>query len=149
MSDCAIEYFNGTFPKDLFHLVTGDRLGSGAARETFVFAPDPSKVIKFETRCQSFQNAIEWDLWQFVKDIPNLAKWYAPCRACSNTGSILLMDRTDPLPRGYAMPKRMPSFLTDLKRDNYGLLNGRLVAHDYGTGPAFKFDATPRKVDWK
>jgi hypothetical protein len=115
---------------DFFHAFVGRRLGEGIGREVFEFIPDRSKVVKLETVTGSFQNIIEWETWH------NLAakhrKWLAPCRFISPCGIVLLMDRTEPLRPG-DIPARIPEWLSDLKRENYGILDGKFVCHDYGT----------------
>ncbi len=51
----------------------------------------------------------------------------------SGNGAILMQERTSPVPHDMKLPRRIPALLGDLKRDNFGLLKGRVVAHDYGT----------------
>jgi hypothetical protein len=44
----------------------------------------------------------------------------------------------------------MPAFFTDLKRENFGLLLGRLVCHDYGVNLLMENGMTKRmrKANW-
>jgi hypothetical protein len=132
MDEVYAEYFQkSVVTSDFFRLMVGDRLGSGIGREVFVMTDDKAKVIKFEAGSHSFQNVMEWETWERLDGTPQ-AKWLAPCIRISACGTILVMARTEPLPLGFKLPKQVPAFLGDFKRDNYGLLNGKLVCHDYG-----------------
>lgn len=127
------DFFDGIGPivqRDTIAMLLGERLGSGIGREVYVFALDETKVIKLENGSRSFQNMLEWELWQSLEDTPH-AKWLAPCRHISPTGIVLIQDRTEPLRKGDG-PKLMPRWLCDFKLENYGKLNGRTVCHDYG-----------------
>jgi hypothetical protein len=130
------EYFNSnTVTRDMFGIMVGEKIGYGIGREVFEVRGDSTKVIKFETTAGSFQNIIEWETWQDVCATPQ-AKWLAPCVRISANGAILVMERTAPIPPQFKLPTHVPAFLSDFKRENYGLLKGRLVCHDYGTNLA-------------
>ncbi len=132
MSDVGTDYFTGSVSKDFFRLFCGDRIGFGSARETYECLTNPAWVVKIEFKAQSFQNIFEWDIWLWVKE-HGMKRYFAPCRFISPCGAVLIQDRTAPLPLNYELPKKMPAMMGDLKRSNFGLLNGKLVAHDYGT----------------
>ncbi len=83
------------------------------------------------------------EIWSHDKDI---RRWLAPCVQISPCGSILIQKRTTPAPSS-RYPAKMPKFLTDMKRSNYGLYKGRLVCHDYGLICLTVTTAT-RKADW-
>lgn len=123
----------GPVSYDTFRLICGDHIGSGCYRDVFVFEFDHTKVVKFETRASSFENVMEWKAWERVKDETGpLGRWLAPCRFISPNGAVLIQDRTTPPPEGYKWPEKVPGFMTDLKRGNFGLIKRRLVCHDYG-----------------
>lgn len=124
-------YFDGRISREFRDLMLGKFLGSGVGREVYVFRPDPTFVIKFETGNQSFQNIREWDLWNDLAEQPKLRKWLAPINSISPSGDILMQRRTTPM-RKNELPKRVPAFATDLKIQNWGLLDGQPVMHDYG-----------------
>lgn len=132
--------------RDWMNLACGKKLGGGIGRQVFVCDLNPQFVIKVEE--SGFQNVVEWETWKAVKDTP-FAKWFAPARHISGYGAVLLMDRTLPAPRA-KYPKKMPVFLGDYKYSNYGLLNGRIVAHDYGSQINLSngLSAKMRKADW-
>lgn len=126
------EYFDTTISKEFFDTVCGELLGYGIGRHVYEMRGDPSKVIKFEVSAQSFQNIIEWETWEETR-CRKESRWLAPCVRISPCGTILVMERTSPIPAKHKLPARVPAFLSDFKHENYGMLNGRLVCHDYGT----------------
>jgi hypothetical protein len=129
-NDAAAFFAGSTLSRDLFDLVTGEKLGEGTARQVFAYAMDEKLAIKFEGGRGSFQNVSEWELWSWVGGT-KMAKWFAPCRHISACGTILLQDRCEPI-QLKQLPKRLPSYLADLKKENFGMLNGRVVCCDYG-----------------
>lgn len=148
VSDEILDCFTSTVPKEFFKLMCGKRLGFGVGREVYENRQDPTTVIKFELGSQSFQNVIEWEVWFTVKD-SDYAHWFAPCVDISPCGVILIQKRTEPC-RREDLPKRMPAFLTDLKAENFGLIDGKLVAHDYGYTNLYcnGINAKTHKADW-
>lgn len=146
----ALTDFSNVVARDLWALTTGREVGSGVARRVFAYHPDPSLVLKVEDGAGDFQNVAEWHVWQAVKDT-KWAKWFAPVHSISANGALLLMKRTEPA--GLSdYPARLPVFMTDIKRSNFGMLDGQLVAHDYGTVPLVMLgtgmSARTRKVEW-
>ena len=51
-------------------------------------------------------------------------------------------------PKRSQYPSAVPEFLADLQRRNFGMLNGRLVAHDYGLYHV-KVPMKRKKVKWR
>lgn len=113
-------------------LACGPLLGEGAARVVFECGLNPRYVVKLENKIGSFQNICEWEMWNSLKNEAHYAKWLAPCERISVDGGFLIQRRTLPLPEN-KRPKRLPVWLCDLKPENFGLLDGRVVCHDYGT----------------
>jgi hypothetical protein len=107
-------------------------------------------VIKFEVGSGDFNNVAEWDIWSNLKDHPKLGKWLAPCIAISPCGSILLQRYAGPLPDN-KLPKKVPAFFTDIKSDNWGLINGRPVCRDYGHHRLYTVGPSARliKANWR
>jgi hypothetical protein len=125
------ECFGTTVNRDFFHMIAGKTIGAGEFRIVFEHEHRPDLVLKFEPHAQSFQNVAEWDFWNDNMDDKKIAAWLAPCEFISPCGIILAQKKTTkPVLSDY--PNTVPSFLTDLKRRNFGLYEGRLVAHDYG-----------------
>lgn len=132
---------------DMMRLICGEYLGSGIGRQVYVCAINPKLVIKFESTSHSFQNVKEWEVWQAVSEVEHVKRWFAPCEMISPCGAVLIQRRTTEC---YNFPERMPAFLCDFKSENYGILDGRLVCHDYGMHLMLENGMTKRmrKADW-
>ena len=139
--------FHSIVERDFFFTFCGDLIGQGAFREVYEYALDPTYVVKIETAARSFSNIQEWLIWNEVKWTPEVAKWLAPCKLISPSGSILVQKRTRPAKN---FPEKMPSWMTDFKRTNFGMLGSQFVAHDYGGSLALSRGVTTRmkKVEW-
>lgn len=134
--------------REAFHLMCETLIYEGMSRAVWTSKIVPDCVVKVEERSGFFQNVVEWETWQRVKDTEH-ARWFAPCRWISPNGAILVMERTRPASdRDYL--DKMPVFLSDFKRRNYGMAGDRLVCHDYGTNMLFEKGLSARmaKVDW-
>lgn len=134
---------------DLARLICAETLGKGIGRQVYVLGTDSTKVIKLETAARSFQNAMEWEVWDELKSTRH-AKYLAPCHWISECGMVLIQSRVQPL-RPEHEKVQLPSFLTDFKRTNYGILNGRVVACDYGYTTLVERGANAsrkRKPEW-
>ena len=124
------QYFQQTVERDFFQFMCGELIGSGQFRDVYVFEQDPRYVIKIETGAQSFSNIREWDLWndaQFMSE--EIRGWLAPCKSISPSGTVLLQRRTTPATK---YPEKIPSWMTDTKKQNFGMIGRKFVAHDYG-----------------
>ena len=118
---------------DLFQLLTdrGRLIGSGISRHVYPYGLDPKRlIIKFEQE-ENHQNVMEWQIWQSVQ-YTDLAKWFAPVKAISPCGRILIQHRTKPYSTAAKLPNQIPAFFSDVKMDNWGMLKGEPVCHDYG-----------------
>lgn len=115
--------------KEFIYFMTGDKLGGGSTRQVYHHPFDKDKVIKIENSTTEFQNVMEWEFWNDWKHDKDVVKWLAPCYAISDSGTFLIMAKTEPLKK---VPLSLPTFLTDHKPANYGLYKGRVVCHDYG-----------------
>lgn len=140
------ESFGTSVNRDFFNFIVGDIIGAGEFRIVYAHAHRPDLVLKFEPDSHSFQNVSEWEFWMDNKKDKKVARWLAPVSYISPCGIILAMKRTTK-PARASYPKMLPAFLTDRKRQNFGLYKGKLVAHDYGlynvTVPTKR-----KKADW-
>lgn len=135
--------------RDFASLFCGAPLGEGIGRETYVLATDPAKVVKIERGAGSFQNVLEWETWNELSET-KYARYLAPCHWISPSGIVLVQTRVAPLTPEYE-DVRLPEFLCDFKRSNYGVLDGRVVCCDYGTNLLINHGAYAskrRKPDW-
>lgn len=150
--------FDAATGRQAFDLLCDDRIGYGMSRQVFICKLLPDHVVKVEEGAGRFQNVIEWETWQRVKDTPT-SRWFAACKWISPNGTLLVMERTRPAARK-EFPDRLPSFLCDFKRTNYGMAStvGRhgqpgkewFVCHDYGTHLMLENGMAERlrKVEW-
>ncbi len=125
---------------EFVNLIVGDFIGQGATRYVYELKNQKALdgyVIKIEsTEDRSlFQNQIEWSVWDQIGSY-GVGQWLAPCLAISKTGRYLIQRRTTPI---YAnqLPAKVPAFLSDLQANNWGLMDGRVVCHDYGYSVLF------------
>jgi hypothetical protein len=144
--------YSGVIQRDWMLSVQDEFLGKGIGRRVFslekLHPGQPDLVIKVEDGNRKFQNVVEYDTWLHV-ETTRWARWFAPVYWISQNGTVLIMRRTQrPGPKQF--PQKMPRFLTDFKRANYGILDGRIVCHDYGTNLAVTHGLSDqlRKVEW-
>lgn len=129
------DYFRGTaLSLEFLAFFVGGKIGKGVSRSVFEYRPcSSSHVVKIEMGAHSFQNAMEWEAWDVLRNTPFAKRWLAPCTQISECGSFLVQERTFPVGDNFKWPKKIPKVLVDRKRQNFGLLNGKLLCHDYGT----------------
>lgn len=153
-TEFAIQNLEPVVLRDSCALFCGAMLGVGTARIVYEFLPDPTKVVKVETAAQSFQNAIEWVTWNQLRET-RFEQYLAPCHSISPCGIAMVMSRVEPLPPeddDRLKGLRLPAFLTDFKRENYGIFEGRIVAADYGSNLSINhgaFASRLRRVKWR
>ncbi len=125
--ECDAEAWGGVLKLDFIRMFCGPLIARGAARSVYEMQGQPNLVIKVELTEGTFQNISEWQNWCSLQFTP-WAKFLAPCRRISPCGHILIQERTTPLED---VPLVLPDFFEDLKHANFGLLEGRVVCHDY------------------
>lgn len=120
--------------EDTFNLLCGRKLNAGIHRTVYECRLRADLVVKVETDedLRSFANVRESLFWGDHEDHSAVARWLAPCEYLSPDGRVLLQRRCEPL-RADDLPDRLPSFLTDIKAENFGWLDGRVVCVDYAT----------------
>lgn len=109
---------------EILEFFLGNLIGDGSSR--WVFDYDKNTVLKVE-KGDWHANTIEWDTWMGVK-YTKWEKWFAPVLNISDNGRLLWMQKCNKL---YEQPKRLPTFLGDVRLNNLGELNGRIVCIDY------------------
>ncbi len=134
--------------EEAFNLMCGDLIGEGVHRKVFSCKIRDDLVVKVEEDVhRNFANIHEMDFWQENQFYEPVARWLAPAVFMSPEGRILMQKRCERLPSSYPLPERLPTFLTDVKTDNYGLFEGRLVCMDYASTIA-NASTRLRKVEW-
>lgn len=135
--------------EDAFNLLCGDLIGRGIHRFVYECRIRPDLVVKVENNdhMRYFANVHEMAFWSEHHRFKAVADWLAPCEFLSPDGRILLQKRAEPLHMTAPLPDKLPAFLTDWKRENYGMYDGRFVCVDYAMtipNPNRKL----RKVTW-
>lgn len=114
---------------ELANFFLGDQIGRGATRTVYQHKFNSNWVVKFDIgTSRQFDNQYEWMIWNHFKNT-RWAKYLAPCIDISEAGSILIMERTEPVSK---LEGKLPDFLGDLHVKNFGTIDGKLVCHDYG-----------------
>ena len=134
---------------ELLSSLLGVRLGRGISREVFVREFDESMVIKIEDLEKGyFANVAEFQIWNQVVGTP-YARWFAPSRSLSLGGRLLMQARTLP-PAIRDLPAEIPAIFSDVKIENFGMYEGRLVCHDYAflSNRFFSKKVRMRKASW-
>lgn len=141
---------NGATYEDAFNLLCGKLLGEGIHRKVFECRLRDDLVVKVEaeTDWRYFANVLEMRFWNDHEHYKKVADWLAPCEYLSPDGRILLQRRVSPIIERSVLPEQVPAFLSDLKPENFGMLDGRLVCLDYALtipNPSTRL----KKVDWR
>ena len=128
--DVTKRYGKGVIGSDLLSLFIGERIGKGSTREVYEHYSDPSLVIKIEDNAHSFCNVHEYQMWEDL-EFTNTARFLAPIDFISPCGTVIIQKKTTPV-GNRKLPKGLPKFFTDLKKENWGIYKNRVVCHDYG-----------------
>ena len=122
-------------------LLTGSLIGSGSCRDVYALPMRfefrvgershwGAAVMKVATSSAGIsQNSHEFEIWDRVNWVEDLAPWFAPVWGSSDDGRVIVMQRAGPAP---TPPYKVPACLTDLKLENFGRIGTRFVAIDYG-----------------
>lgn len=129
-------------------------IGSGSTRSVFQYSLDEKYVIKVESS-NSNCNTVEWLLYNQIQylegDLAWVKDWFAPVKWISPNGRILLMEKTKAHDHKTKKkrPEKIPSFLWDVKEENFGWIGNKYVCHDYGQFYSLlNFSKKMKKVDW-
>lgn len=118
--------------EDAFNLLCGDKVGEGIHRKVYECRIRDDLVVKVENGdYRYFANVLEQKFWNDHSHCDKVARWLAPCEYLSPDGRILLQRRAEQLREKDEIPDKLPAFLTDLKRCNFGWLDGKFVCLDY------------------
>lgn len=135
--------------QDTFKLLCGRLLGEGIHRSVYECRIRPDLVVKVESdELRFFANVHEHKFWADNRDNDKVARWLAPCEYLSPDGRVSLQKRIEPITSSQDLPDALPAFLTDVKRSNFGWLDGRLVCADYAMALQ-NVSARLRRVSWE
>lgn len=125
------------FTAGIIDLCIGSKIGSGYSRDVYEWLPDPTKVIKIAREDNQFTgiaaNIAEFELWDRVaynETYVYVKSWLAPVHLISDDGTCMLQSKTEPM-RASEAPSKVPAWMTDIKIDNAGFYEDRIVFHDY------------------
>lgn len=111
--------------------ICGERIGWGMHRVVYEYKHNPNYVVKIEysLKDKEFANITEYRNWEYNKESP-LGKWLAPVIFITKNGKISIQRKIE---HGFVnkYPKTIPVVFTDLKKQNYGWMDGRFVCCDY------------------
>ncbi|MEA1071745.1 hypothetical protein [Sphingomonas sp. LY160] len=103
----------------------------GSSRRVYSITDDNDLVVKEGLNAPYAANLKEWQVWSEIVGTA-MADTFAECRAVSETGRYLVMERLDTNLGGKAKPAT-PVWLTDRKRSCLGVSsNGAVKVLDYG-----------------
>lgn len=134
--------------ESIIDLFVGKKIGGGASRRVYEMLGHTDKVIKIEHTGWSFHNQCEWNIWREVKDWP-ISDWFAKCIDIDAIGNCLVQERTQPFysDREFRDALRktrggiLPEVFSDTHYANFGLVDDRVVCHDYGYNKFLYFGA--------
>jgi len=131
---------------EMLDMILGEYLGSGISRAVFVYKPDIRFVIKVEISSYS-ANILEWRTWHNFKEDKRISKWLCPIKDISTHGLFLIQKRAKKIEDTSLLPLKLPTFLSDIKSDNFGWIGKQLVMVDY-TWLKLKAETKLRTVKW-
>jgi len=147
-----------TLLSDFIDFFCGKCIGEGESRSVYEFRLDNTLVIKIDRiddlkGRRGFNNVSEYELYNNVKDdYPKIAQFMAPCISISKCGKVMLQKKTRPLTdkEKKLLPKKIPALFTDIKLENWGMLSGKFVCHDYANNTCFTLAANTnfKKAEW-
>lgn len=119
--------------KDAFNLLCGDLIGEGIHRKVYACKLRPEYVVKVEheENYRYFANVMEMKIWNEFENNEKVSSWLAPCGYLSPDGRLLLQRKAEPVRQTDNLPDTIPYFLADVKKENFGFINGTLVCVDY------------------
>lgn len=117
---------------DAFNLLCGKKIGSGIHRDVFDCRIRDDLVVKVETEIDHryFANVFEEKFYSDHEHYKKVSDWLAPVEFLSPDGRLLLQKRCDPI-KDEEIPDMLPAWMTDIKAENFGRYEGRIVLVDY------------------
>lgn len=121
--------------QDGMNMMLGRKLGEGMQRIVYECRLRDDLVVKVEKvdGPRSFANVHEDRFFAHYEFEPRVARWLAPTMMVSPDGYVMLQKKVQILKEDdrSKLPDMIPHFLTDVKLENFGWLDGRIVCCDY------------------
>lgn len=117
---------------DICSLFLDEIVGRGESRTVYKTELLPGWVLKVD-RENSWDNIKELNFWTAVKETPEVAKWFAPCKWASCYGHILMQKECTPInsKNEKYIPDLAPDIFDDIHRNNFGFIGKQFVCFDY------------------
>lgn len=117
--------------KTIKKTICGKQIAQGCSRTVYECKLDSKWVVKIETYPDSFNNFIEWKVWQEICHWKRTRKYFAEVLWTNHNFRVLVMRKAN-MNSSKPYPKRVPGFFSDLHGTNYGFIGKRFVCVDYG-----------------
>jgi hypothetical protein len=139
-------------------LICNNPLNYGSSRTVYECFLVEGCVVKVQNEIYLFDNIAEWKVWCAVQFTEH-ARWFARCKYIGSDGRLLIQEKTRP-PGAGEWPDKIPAFLTDIKRENFGMVTRKneksgedeelFVCHDYALHLLLEKGMTKKMqtVDW-
>ncbi len=133
---------------DLFEMVCGKFVGEGTTRIVFDYLLMSGYVIKIEKEARTFNNIMEYELWNSLSHAPEFNKWLAPCIEISPNGRWLIQKKIVPIndKNKKDVPAKIPYWLSDMKFANYGFIGKQFVSCDYPSSISIIVENTTNRM---
>lgn len=129
----------------------GKEIGSGSTRVVYECKVNKDYVVKIAFDGPD-ANILEHAVWDYIFACPSIAKWFAECVFLSQNGMVLVQKKVS-FPENAEYPKQIPWYFTDIKKNNFGFIDGRLVCVDYsnafGRLTQYMSNKKMRRAVWK
>lgn len=134
--------------QELAALTKGVWLGSGGSRHVYRMRYNEQRVVKI-AQSSVWANVEERNTWEAVRGT-EVERWFACVHSLTDLGVVLIQDYVPDLPCGVY---RIPAFLTDLKRSNFGIgvYKGepQVVCRDYGLHLLREIGMSKKLIRWE
>lgn len=137
----------GVFCSEMANLLLGKVLGMGESRIVYDCPILPDCVVKVEVGSRRFDNIFEHEVWTNYEYDDKLCDWLAPVVSISPCGIYLIQKKTEPVRSLSDLPRKIPRFFSDTKKENWGWFEDRIVAHDYANNKIFAGGQYDKMVD--
>jgi hypothetical protein len=129
----------------------GSKLGEGIHRTVFRSRFNARHVVKVAQNDDGIRaNVEEMETWGRIRWVEAVRPYFAECIYLSGYGTVLVQMYIPSVPKG---KYKIPTFLTDIKPDNFGLMEvegkSQIVCRDYGGHLLREKGMSIKLVNWE
>lgn len=97
----------------------------------------PGYVVKIQKDKDNHDNVMEYEMWCNVFHEEEKKKWLAEVAWISTNGRIMIQKKAELITdkNKKKIPEMIPTFLTDVKYENFGFIGKQFVCFDYAFSP--------------